>query len=160
MFESINIFRLLDYILIGILARGRRKLWTYGNCKALLYRDENDTQECTEHNKKVEFVNLPNLVSSRNINQANDCCHNDCTQYNIWCVLEQRHEEEESHHDSNRHYHIRHSGFCSSIVIDSRAGESTWNSKHLQMNIYLCHLLLLLLLLRKAYEVDMAPVVI
>lgn len=64
---------------------------TYSNGKAFLDRNKNDSQECTYQDNEIIFVNLPNVISSWNINEASHCSHYDCTQYNIWGVLEQWH---------------------------------------------------------------------
>lgn len=92
---------------------------TYCNGKADLYRDEKNTKESTKTDNEVVFIDLPYLISSRDINKSNHSSDNDCTQHHIWCVLEEWHEKQEGNHNCYCHYNIGSGSFASCIVIYS-----------------------------------------
>lgn len=91
----------------------------YSNGKAILDRDKEDSEECREHDKEVEFVDLPYLTGCRNIDKSNDCSDDNGAQNDVWSVLKEWHEEQKSHHNRDRHYYVGNCCFATCIVVHS-----------------------------------------
>lgn len=97
----------------------------YRDRKALLNWDEDDTKEGRHANKEVNLIQLPDVVSGGNINEANDCSNDDSSKHNVGGVGEQWHEEEERHHHRQSHHYVGHCSLASGIVVHGRTGEGS-----------------------------------
>lgn len=83
----------------------------------MLNRDENDSEEGTKHDNKVELVDLPNGIRSWDVDKADDGGDNDGSQHEIGSVLKKRHQKQQGYHYRHRHYDIGHCGFGPCIMV-------------------------------------------
>ena len=99
---------------------------SYSNGETVLNRDENDAEEGTEHDNKVELIHLPNGVGGGDVDEANNGGDDDGGQHQIGRVLKQRHQKQERDHYCDGHYDVRHGGFGPRVMVHRGPGEGAY----------------------------------
>ena len=86
----------------------------YGDKKANLNGNEENSQECTQAREEVD---LPDQPSGSEVDEGSDGGDNDRGQNAVGCVLEQRGQRQQRDEDHDGHHDVGHGSEHSRIVV-------------------------------------------